>query len=156
MSSHLFGATDGLKAEANNLFRRMEEGIRKHKRAFRVTGEHTIREALDRRKAAATAESSAVPEAPATWCESWLRQEPTIDELLLATHGGRPMADTATVVRHVEERRKYRNHRVLRRAVMQRSTAPTTNATPPHEEHGEPESAPTTRQSVRSMRTADQ
>ena len=95
----LFGQTETIKHALNEQFRRTDIIGLRARRAFRQTGEQTLKHILEQRQNAIEKQSD-LP-----WRSKWLEEDPVEDEILLATHGGRKIIDASTVRIHAEDRR---------------------------------------------------
>ena len=97
----LFGQADTLSHTMKEGFRRTDLLVGRIRRLTRRTGEQTMRAALDKRQAE---QQQASQKGKSRWHRDWLRNEPALDEILLATHAGRKSIDAKTVQLHAEER----------------------------------------------------
>ncbi len=104
----LFGATETLSNTMRDAFRRMDMVEHRTRRAFKTTGDKTLKSALERSHA-----SVATPQPPPAWRVAWLSNAPTVEELLLATHHA-PSISPEDVGKHIEERQVQRQRREQR------------------------------------------
>ena len=94
--SKLFGATQTIKNDMLESIRRVDILTSQADEMVRNTAMHTAK--------AASHASSKIPLScdapPPTWRDSWLTEQPTANELLLATHTGAGGLDEFTLWKH--------------------------------------------------------
>ena len=129
----LFGQADTLSHTMKEGFRRTDLLVGRIRRLTRATGEQTMRAALDKRQAE---QQQASQKGKSRWHRDWLRNEPALDEILLATHAGRKSIDAKTVQLHAEER-----HSGAVESARQRQLRQGPARTPGSEQRAETESA---------------
>ena len=123
----LFGQTETLKHSMDEGFRRFDILGNRAQRAFKATSDNTLRAAI----ASSQSASAAPPPPPKLWREAWLNKEPTLEELLLATHGPTEPVDANKTALNLQRRRLWRSTCSLRRPPPRAPAAPSASGTPP-------------------------